>query len=243
MRNVTLNRVVFFSKSLSLVPSLTPPQILHRSAAAASYPNRAIHCMADDSPLSQPDRSGDGSVSSAIDFLTLCSRLKTTPRAGWVKREVKNPESIADHMYRMGLMALVSSDIPGVNRDKCMKMAIVHDIAEAIVGDITPTCGVSKEEKNRRESEALQHMCKLLGGGERAEEIAELWREYEANESPEAKLVKDFDKLEMILQALEYEQEEGKDLDEFFQSTAGKFQTDIGKAWALEIASRRTKRH
>ena len=72
-------------------------------------------------------------------------------------------------------------------------MAIVHDIAEglffhlidiivyfpskdikfdhcfwaAIVGDITPSCGIPKEEKNRRESEALEHMCKLLGGGER----------------------------------------------------------------------------
>ncbi|CAG7866456.1 unnamed protein product [Brassica rapa] len=247
MRNV-MNRI-YFSKSLSLTPPHLP--FFHLSAAASS-PNRAVHCMADDSPLSQPpNRSGDGSVSappppspasSAIDFLSLCSRLKTTPRAGWVKRDVKNPESIADHMYRMGLMALVSSDIPGVNRDKCMKMAIVHDIAEAIVGDITPSCGVSKEEKNRRESEALEHMCKLLGGGERAEEIAELWREYEANASPEAKLVKDFDKLEMILQALEYEQEQGKDLEEFFQSTAGKFQTDIGKAWALEIASRRRKR-
>ncbi|KAJ4911306.1 HD domain protein [Raphanus sativus] len=138
--------------------SLAHPQIFHRSAAAAaSSPNRANHCMAKDSPLSQPDRSGDGSVSlppppsasSAIDFLSLSSRLKTTPRAGWVKRELKNPESIVDQMYGMGLMALVSSDIPGFNRDrdKCMKVAIVHDIAEAILGDITPTCGISKEEK------------------------------------------------------------------------------------------------
>ncbi|KAL0712176.1 hypothetical protein Bca4012_019154 [Brassica carinata] len=92
-------------------------------------------------------------------------------------------------MYRMGLMALISSDIPGVNRDKCMKMAIVHDIAEAIVGDIAPSCGVSKEEKNRRESEALEHMCKILGGGERADEIAELWREYEANANQKRKLL------------------------------------------------------
>ncbi|CAH8387147.1 unnamed protein product [Eruca vesicaria subsp. sativa] len=254
MRNhVMMNRIFLCTKPLSLLPSLTTPPHLRicHSAAAASSPNRAIHCMANDSPLSQPLTGGDGSVSisapppssasSAIDFLSLCSRLKTTPRAGWGKRDVKNPESIADHMYRMGLMALISSDIPGVNRDKCIKMAIVHDIAEAIVGDITPSCGVPKEEKNRRESEALEHMCKLLGGGERAEEIAELWREYEANASPEAKVVKDFDKLELILQALEYEQEQGKDLEEFFQSTAGKFQTDIGKAWALEIASRRRK--
>ncbi|KAF9601821.1 hypothetical protein IFM89_023480 [Coptis chinensis] len=96
-----------------------------------------------------------------------------------------------------------------------------------------------------------------------AKEISELWMEYEENSSPEAKVVKDFDKVEMILQALEYENEQGKDLDEFFQSTAGvgcglvvdviipnmltdtpwKFQTDVGKAWALEIASRRSKKN
>ncbi|KAG2322771.1 hypothetical protein Bca52824_015984 [Brassica carinata] len=111
-----------------------------------------------------------------------------------------------------------------------MKMAIVHDIAEAIVGDIASSCGVSKEEKNRRESEALEHMCKILGGGERADEIAELWREYEANANQKPKLLK-----------ISISLKQGKDLEEFFQSTAGKFQTDIGKAWALEIASRRRK--
>ncbi|KAE8705948.1 HD domain-containing protein 2 [Hibiscus syriacus] len=186
--------------------------------------------------------AGPPTASSAIDFLTLCHSLKTTKRAGWVGRDVQNPESIADHMYRMGLMALITSDIPGIDRDKCVKMAIVHDIAEAIVGDITPSDGISKDEKSRREREALDHMCKLLGGGSRAKEIAELWMEYEENSSSEAKIVKDFDKVEMILQALEYENEQGVDLDEFFQSTSGKFQTDAGKAWASEIASRRRKR-
>nr|XP_043624124.1 5'-deoxynucleotidase HDDC2-like [Erigeron canadensis] len=185
--------------------------------------------------------SSSPSPSSAIDFLSLCHRLKSTKRAGWVKRDVAGPESIADHMYRMGLMALIASDTPGVNRDKCIKMAIVHDIAEAIVGDITPSDGVPKAEKSRLEKEALEHMCKLLGGGPRAEEIHELWMEYEENSSTEAKVVKDFDKIEMILQALEYENEQGKDLEEFFVSTAGKFQTDLGKAWASEIASRRKK--
>ncbi|TVT96727.1 hypothetical protein EJB05_24580, partial [Eragrostis curvula] len=179
------------------------------------------------------------SASSAIDFLTLCHRLKTTKREGWVRRGVQAPESIADHMYRMGVMALIAADLPGVDRDRCVKMAIVHDIAEAIVGDITPSDNVPKEEKSRREKEALDHMCELLGGGPRAQEIRELWMEYEENASLEAKVVKDFDKVEMILQALEYEKEQGRDLEEFFQSTAGKFQTDIGKAWAAEVASRR----
>lgn len=144
-------------------------------------------------------------------------------------------------MYRMGLMALIAPDIPGIDRDKCIKMAIVHDIAEAIVGDITPSDGVPKAEKSRKEREALEHMCELLGAESRAKEMSELWNEYEENSTPEAKIVKDFDKVEMILQALEYENEQGKDLEEFFQSTAGKFQTEVGKAWALEIASRRRK--
>lgn len=157
-----------------------------------------------------------------------------------MRRGVQGPESVADHMYRMGVMALVAADLPaGVNRDRCVKMAIVHDIAEAIVGDITPVDGVPKEEKSRREKEALDHMCTLLGGGSRADEVRELWMEYENNATLEAKVVKDFDKVEMILQALEYEKEQGHDLEEFFQSTAGKFQTDVGKAWAAEVASRR----
>ncbi|CAN8291477.1 unnamed protein product [Cochlearia groenlandica] len=179
------------------------------------------------------------SVSSSIDFLTLCHRLKTTKRKGWINQGINGPESIADHMYRMAIMALIAGDLEGVNRERCIKMAIVHDIAEAIVGDITPSDGVPKAEKNRRETAALKEMCKVLGGGVRAEEITELWLEYENNASLEANLVKDFDKVEMILQALEYESEHGKVLDEFFISTAGKFQTEIGKSWAAEINARR----
>lgn len=183
--------------------------------------------------------AGNSSASSAIDFLTLCHRLKTTKRKGWINHGIRGPESIADHMYRMSLMALIVGDLPGVNRERCIKIAIVHDIAEAIVGDITPSDGVPKHEKSRREQAALNEMCEVLGGGMRAEEIKELWAEYENNASLEANLVKDFDKVEMILQALEYEMEHGKVLDEFFLSTAGKFQTEIGKSWAAEIASRR----
>lgn len=47
--------------------------------------------------------------------------MQTTKRAGWVRRGVPGPESVADHMYRMGVMALVAADLPaGVNRDRCV---------------------------------------------------------------------------------------------------------------------------
>ncbi|WOH13404.1 hypothetical protein DCAR_0832914 [Daucus carota subsp. sativus] len=192
-------------------------------------PKKAFQCDGDEG----------ASSSSAIDFLTLCHSLKTTKRKGWINHGIEGPESIADHMYRMALMSLIAGDNSGVNRERCIKLALVHDIAEAIVGDITPSDGVPKVEKSRMEQAALNEMCKVLGGGMRADEIQELWAEYENNSSIEANLVKDFDKVEMILQALEYETEHGMVLDEFFVSTAGKFQTDIGKSWAAEIISRR----
>ncbi|KAH7651030.1 putative hydrolases of HD protein [Dioscorea alata] len=227
----------------SFPPSRSLP---YRVCLKSSNPGRASFvraCEANVRSDGAPVSMGVGSpASSAIDFLTLCHRLKATKRKGWVNHEIKGPESIADHMYRMALMALIVDDIPGVNRERCIKMAIVHDIAEAIVGDITPSDGVPKEEKSRLEQAALNEMCEVLGGGLRAEEIKELWTEYENNSSPEANLVKDFDKVEMILQALEYEMAHGKILDEFFLSTAGKFQTDVGKRWAAEVTLRRNKR-
>lgn len=226
--------------TLVTLPALISPLIKATSprlVRMASPSHNDITTNDDDAP----DNKASVSPSSAVDFLTLCHSLKTTKRAGWVKRGVQNPESIADHMYRMGLMALIFPDVPGVDRDKCVKMAIVHDIAEAIVGDITPSDGIPKSEKSRREREALNHMYNLLGGGARAKEMHGLWMEYEENSSLEAKIVKDFDKVEMILQAWEYEKDQGKDLEEFFESTAGKFQTELGKAWALEIVSRRKK--
>ncbi|XP_058728548.1 uncharacterized protein LOC131600397 [Vicia villosa] len=94
----------------------------------------------------------------------------------------------------------------------------------------------------QREQTALYYMCRKLGEGEgsRGNEITELWMEYEANSSLEAKFVKDLDKVEMLLQVLDSKgDEQWEDLDEFLRSTAGKFQTEIGKAWATEIVSKR----
>ncbi|KAL5066139.1 hypothetical protein RYX36_027876 [Vicia faba] len=178
---------------------------------------------------------------SAIDFFSLCHQLKTRKRTRWLRSGIKNPESMADHMYRMSLMALIAPDVPGLDRNKCIKMAMIHDIAEAMILDTTPLDEISKEIKHQRGQAAVDYICRILGvEGSRGKEVTELWMDYEANSSPEAKFVKDLDKVEMILQALDYEEDEqGKDLDEFFRSTAGKFQTEIGKAWASEIVSRR----
>jgi len=176
----------------------------------------------------------------AIDFLSILHNLKATKRTGWIRKGVSGPESIADHMYRMSVMAMIAGD-EGVDRNKCIKLAIVHDIAEALAGDIAPSDGIPKEEKHRLEVNALTTMCNAIGHDEAvAEEIKELWNEYEDGETNEAKLLKDIDKLEMILQALEYEEREKHlDLSEFFTSVQGKMKTGTGEQWAQEIVRRR----
>jgi putative hydrolase of HD superfamily len=131
-----------------------------------------------------------------------------------------------------------------IDTNKCIQMALVHDLAEATVGDITPHCGVSDQDKHQMELDAMTKLTTgLLGTAMGAERILSLWKEYEQGTTEEAKLVKDMDKLEMILQALEYEQdgENKQSLDGFFDSTRGKWRTKIGEAWGKEIESRRQK--
>lgn len=149
-----------------------------------------------------------------------------------------NMYAIPDHMYRMGIMAMLIND-PTIDRTRCIKMAIVHDLAEATVGDIPPHHPVTKEEKYQLESNAMKDLVKLLGDAPEATEMYDLWLEYEKCETNEAKLVKDFDKFEMIVQAVEYEKREKKRLDTFFESTRGKFRHPMVKAWVEKLYEER----
>ena len=151
--------------------------------------------------------------------IELCGVLKRTPRTGWVRSNVNKPESIADHSMRTAFLALTLCP-PEVNKDKAVKMALIHDVAESIVSDITPFDGVSLEDKYGREDRAWTEICGSLHN----EEMHELWREMEAGETPEAKYVKELDKIEMLIQAEEYENlQEGLNLDGFFNGFDGFF--------------------
>lgn len=87
-----------------------------------------------------------------LELMHLLERLKTQKRTGWVREGIKGPESIADHMYRMAMLSLLSEEDEELDIAKCVQMAVVHDLAEAIVGDIAPSDGISKEEKQRLEA-------------------------------------------------------------------------------------------
>jgi putative hydrolases of HD superfamily len=168
--------------------------------------------------LMDADASMDGGAEERmLRFLHLAGRLKETDRAGWKLRGIEAPESVAEHTFRLALLALVlapKSD-PPLDRARCVAMALVHDLAESLVGDITPYDGVSASEKRRREEAAMRRLSDLADDAE----ILDLWREYDAAATPEARFVKELDKLETVLQASEYGRREGVEpgaLDEFW---------------------------
>lgn len=148
-------------------------------------------------------------------------------------------ESVADHMFRMATLSLFAP--PPIIIDKCVKISLIHDMAEAIVGDITPAGGVSRREKNRREAEAIEFIAgTLLKNGSVGNQIRELWKEFEESETRESRFVQDLDKLEMLLQMVEYEKRAGGDLnlDEFAYARKKISDPDVS-SWADEILGER----
>ncbi len=159
--------------------------------------------------------------------------LKATARKGWQLKAIRNPESVADHSYMLSMlcmMAKVHYPASEINFDHCIQIALIHDLAEAQVGDITPHDGISEDTKYKLEHDAFKHL---------PIEFKKLWMEYESQVTIESHFVKDCDKFDMIYQANIYEQSDKIELQEFFDSVS--FKTDIVKEWAFHLFANRLK--
>jgi len=140
------------------------------------------------------------------ELLTLL-QLKDIDRTGWVRAGVENPESVAAHSWGMAVLALRLCP-EQLDLSKVLSMCLVHDIAEIVVGDLTPHDDIRGEEKRRLEREAMMKIAPQWVG---------LFDEYEQGKTEEAQFVKTMDKLDMGLQAMNYQQQ-SLDLSEFIKS-------------------------
>jgi len=148
-------------------------------------------------------------------------------------------------MYRLALMGLCIQD-PNIDRERLSQVGLVHDIAEAVVGDIVPSqySGVSKEEKHKREVDALNSIASLFKSSPSFQrEFKSLWYEYENGDTKEGELMKQLDRLEMVVQAYEYERDQRCRLDDFFNSTKDMFTHPEAYAIHQEIIRRRDHLH
>lgn len=147
--------------------------------------------------MNEPELAG------LLDFLRAAERLKTVTRSGYTS--TGHSESVAEHTWRLSLMALLlAPEFPELDAARLLKICLVHDLGEAIGGDIpapeqarrAAAGGAGKAQQERRDLEAL---LRPLAERQRAEILA-LWDEYDAARTPEARLAKALDKLETILQ-------------------------------------------
>jgi putative hydrolase of HD superfamily len=140
-----------------------------------------------------------------IDFIADAGRLKRLCRTGWVESGVADPESVADHSYRVALIAMVLSDSQKLDTLKAVRMALLHDLAEGEIGDLTPTQkGSDVVQFRMKEDEAMDKLLNKLPPNIRAANSS-AWLEFSEGKTPEAQLVRDCDKLEMVIQAWEYQ--------------------------------------
>ena len=168
-------------------------------------------------------------------FFVRSGRLKTERRRGWVKKlKLQGAESVADHSYRTALMTMVISDSRGLDTAKAVRLALLHDLPEAVVGDAMPE-ERSGARKQTIETKAIEDLLGDLPSGVRSL-YSEAWSEFVDGRTPEAQLVRQLDKLEMATQAWEYAQDLGdRGSAREFWSTAKASVTDEGLAELLKL--------
>jgi len=126
---------------------------------------------------------GVNAAQAMVDFMHFLGGLKTVLRQGWVNRMIPaRVESVADHSFRMAAFLAFSAEAidPGANVSHCIRMALVHDVAEAVCGDITPSDGMSDKAKATLERAALMQIAEPLlaiRGREAQAEFINLWEE------------------------------------------------------------------
>jgi putative hydrolase of HD superfamily len=171
--------------------------------------------------------------------------LKSIKRAGWVSKvQVEDAESVADHTFSMATMAMLLSDMLGFNTHKVIKMVLMHDLAESIVGDYMPG-DVTARQKLAKEKKAMKFILSGLPEEVR-EEYEEIWLEYLHNRTEIARFVHRMDKLEMALQANQYAKQGYSDnlLAPFFESAktalgdAGDIVSEILKSLRPALANK-----
>jgi putative hydrolase of HD superfamily len=143
-------------------------------------------------------------LTGVLEFLRAAERLKSTVRSGYTS--TGEQESVAEHTWRLCLMALVlRPEFPDIDFAKLVKICIIHDLGEAIHGDVPApeqarrAAAGAAAGKAAQEREDLLQLVAPLPAVVR-DEIVSLWDEYEGAATPEAKLAKGLDKLETIMQ-------------------------------------------
>jgi putative hydrolase of HD superfamily len=139
----------------------------------------------------------DTDLDGILQFMRSAERMKTMTRTSWTS--TGKQESVAEHTWRLAMLALVlEHEFPEIDMGRLLRMCIVHDLGEAIGGDISATLQPPEGKATQERQDLVQLLEPLPAHTQQA--ILALWDEYEAGSTPVARLAKALDKLETIMQ-------------------------------------------
>ena len=159
-------------------------------------------------------------VDPIIEFYFEFNHLKQLFRQGWLLNGVPEDkcESVADHLFSVCLLSLIigRNYFSSLDITKLLEMAIIHELGEINIGDVTPHDRIPKKVKYEWELKGIIEVMSKIPNGKH---YISLWKEYEEGQTPEAKLLRQVDYLEMGLQACIYSMRYDIPIDDFIRST------------------------
>lgn len=216
---------------VSKVTTASAIRTLRDEGFVRSVPGGGVY-VRDQATLPVAD-GADHPLAGAATFLFELGQLKQLPRSGWQLLGIPQPESVAEHSFRVAAVGLVLASIDGADIGRVTALGLMHDAHETRIGDVP---SVGRAYVSTAAPEAIT--AHQVGGmpHEVAKAMQELTAEYEANETPEAKLAHDADKIETLLQAIEY-QAQGHDTATWRENSIAALRTNAGRQLAQAIGA------
>jgi putative hydrolase of HD superfamily len=186
----------------------------------------------DQASLPGPEE-GEHPLAGAATFLFEMGHLKNLPRSGWLLLGIPEPESVAEHSFRVAVVGLMLAALEGADVGRTAALCLLHDAHETRIGDV-PSVGRAYVTTAAPEAVTAHQTSAMPDAA--AKVFQELVAEYEATETLESRLAHDADKIETLLQAAEY-QAQGYSAGPWRETSLAALRTDAGRQLAQAIGS------
>jgi 5'-deoxynucleotidase YfbR-like HD superfamily hydrolase/biotin operon repressor len=196
-----------------------------------SRPGSGIY-VRDQASLPTPEGE-EHPLAGTAAFLFEMGHLKNLPRSGWLLLGVPQPESVAEHSFRVGVVGITLAALEGADVGRTAALALMHDAHETRIGDVP---SVGRAYVTTAAPEAVTAHQTAAMPADAAKVLRGLTDEYEANETLEARLAHDADKIETLLQAIEY-QALGHDAAAWRETSIAALRTDAGRQLAQAVGA------
>jgi putative hydrolases of HD superfamily len=213
---VTIGNAIRTLREEGFVRSKTGSGVYVREQASLPVPGESDHPLA-----------------GVASFLFEMGHLKRVPRSGWLLLGVPQPETIAEHSFRVGIIGMALAALEGADVGRTSALCLLHDAHETRIGDV-PSVGRAYVTTAAPEAVSSHQTAGMPDAAAKA--FQELTGEFEAGQTIEALVARDADKLETLLQAIEY-QTQGHDTTAWQETSVASLRTESAKQLAQAIGT------